>query len=94
MSRFQILGRRPLPFSPPGLGAYTNFYDTIAFLLAAIQLDGMFSIVTTEPNESVAPVHDRMPLVLGPGESKVWLGPDFAGLANREAIVLTSNLER
>lgn len=65
-----------------------------AFLLAAIQLDGMFSIVTTEPNESVAPVHDRMPLVLGPGESKVWLGPDFAGLANREAIVLTSNLER
>ena len=64
-----------------------------AFLLAAVQLDGRFSIVTTEPNASVAPVHDRMPLVLGPGESSVWLGPDFARLADRGSIALTVEAE-
>ena len=45
------------------------------------------------PNASVAPIHDRMPLVLGPGESNVWLGPDFAELANRSALVLASDPE-
>lgn len=59
-----------------------------AFLLAAVQADGNFSIVTTEPNASVAPVHDRMPLVLGPGESSVWLGPGFASLADRRGVGL------
>lgn len=61
-----------------------------AFLLAAVQADGKFSIVTTEPNASVAPVHDRMPLVLGPGESSVWLGSEFAPLADRRSVSLTS----
>lgn len=64
-----------------------------AFLLAAVQADGHFSIVTTAPNDSVAPVHDRMPLVLGPGESSAWLGSDFATLADRSALRLTSELE-
>ncbi len=62
-----------------------------AFLLAAVQLDGRFSIVTTEPNASVAPVHDRMPLVLGPGESSAWLGEGFAALADRSALCLSSS---
>lgn len=48
-----------------------------AFLLATVQQDGRFSMVTTEPNTSVAPIHNRMPLVLGPGESGVWLGQEF-----------------
>lgn len=65
-----------------------------AFLLAAVQMDGRFSIVTTEPNVSVAPVHNRMPLVLGRGESSVWLGPDFASLANRNSVGLESIPER
>ncbi len=65
-----------------------------AFLLAGVQADGCFSIVTTEPNASVSPVHDRMPLVLGPGESSVWLGPDFAQLADRSRIRLDSEPER
>lgn len=51
-----------------------------AFLLAAVREGNRFSIVTTRPNASVAPIHDRMPLVLGPGESSVWLGPDFVTL--------------
>ena len=65
-----------------------------AFLLAAVREGDRFSIVTTRPNASVAPVHDRMPLVLGPGESNVWLGPDFAELADRSALVLASDPER
>ncbi len=62
-----------------------------AFLLAAVHEGDRFSIVTTRPNASVAPVHDRMPLMLGPGESSVWLGPDFAELANRSTLVLVSD---
>lgn len=61
-----------------------------AFLLAAVREGDRFSIVTTRPNASVAPVHDRMPLVLGPGESGVWLGRGFAELADRRSISLTS----
>ena len=58
-----------------------------AFLLAAVREGDRFSIVTTRPNASVAPVHDRMPLVLGPGESSVWLGPEFARLADRSSVM-------
>lgn len=63
------------------------------FLLAAVRLDGRLSIVTTEPNASVAPVHDRMPLMFGPGESGVWLGKDFATLVDRGSIRLTYGAE-
>ena len=65
-----------------------------AFLLAAVQADGNFSIVTTEPNASVAPAHDRMPLVLGPGESGMWLGPGFGTLADRSGVTLAAEAER
>ncbi|WP_455137522.1 SOS response-associated peptidase family protein [Thermophilibacter sp.] len=65
-----------------------------AFLLAAVQQGGRFSIVTTEPNASVAHIHDRMPLVLGPGESSVWLGSDFASLADRSKLQLSSQAEK
>ena len=61
-----------------------------AFLLAAVREGDRFSIVTTRPNASVAPIHNRMPLVLGQGESSVWLGPDFAQLADRRCVSLTS----
>ena len=60
------------------------------FLLACVRDEERFSVVTCEPNADVAPIHFRMPLVLGPGESHVWLGPDFASLADRSAIRLTS----
>lgn len=77
--------RRQYRFRLPGAGA---------FLLAGVQYEGQLSIVTTAPNADVAPVHDRMPLVLGPGESGVWLGPDFARLAERSGIQLATEPER
>lgn len=64
-----------------------------AFLLAALQQDGRFSIVTTESNASVASIHDHTPLALGPGESSVWLGKRFAILADRSAFILESGPE-
>ena len=64
-----------------------------AFLLAAVREGDRFSIVTTRPNASVSPVHDRMPLVLGHGESGVWLGPDFPTLGRRDGISLISRPE-
>lgn len=63
------------------------------FLLAGVCQKDRFSVVTTVPNASVASVHNRMPLVLGPGESSVWLGPDFARLADRSSIALASQVE-
>ena len=32
-----------------------------------------FTILTTSPNDSVSPVHDRMPLVLTSGELRPWI---------------------
>lgn len=61
-----------------------------AFLLAAVRGGDRFSIVTTRPNASVAPIHDRMSLALGLGESGVWLGPEFARLADRGRMVLST----
>lgn len=63
------------------------------FLLACVRAEDRFSVVTTVPNSTVFPVHDRMPLVLGRGESQRWLDGNFAGLANRGSIKLTSELE-
>ncbi|MCG3205708.1 MAG: putative SOS response-associated peptidase YedK [Elusimicrobia bacterium] len=34
-----------------------------------------FSIVTTEPNQLVATIHDRMPVILGQENENLWLAP-------------------
>ena len=33
------------------------------------------AIITTEPNELMKPIHDRMPVILKPDEWKLWLDP-------------------
>jgi putative SOS response-associated peptidase YedK len=33
------------------------------------------TIITTEPNASVAPIHDRMPLIIAPADYDEWLDP-------------------
>jgi putative SOS response-associated peptidase YedK len=35
-----------------------------------------FSIITGEPNALVAPVHDRMPVIVGPDDYRRWLHPE------------------
>jgi len=34
------------------------------------------AIITTTPNEVMAPIHRRMPVILGRGDEKRWLHPD------------------
>ena len=34
-----------------------------------------FSIITTDANEMIAKIHDRMPVILSPEDEKVWLDP-------------------
>jgi putative SOS response-associated peptidase YedK len=35
-----------------------------------------FTIITTSPNGLVAPVHNRMPVILSPKDEEIWLDPD------------------
>jgi len=37
------------------------------------------SIITTEPNELMEGIHDRMPVILSPDDYDLWLEPDFHG---------------
>src|SRR3954463_5093131 len=39
-----------------------------------------FTIITGPPNELVAPIHNRMPVILPPSTWRLWLGEDEAGL--------------
>ncbi|GMV37135.1 MAG: hypothetical protein AMXMBFR61_16430 [Fimbriimonadales bacterium] len=34
------------------------------------------TLLTTEPNEVMAPIHNRMPVILRPEESDAWLAPE------------------
>lgn len=68
--------------------------DGAPLLLAGIHDKGRFSLVTTEPNAAVAPVHNRMPLVLGPGEPALWLTGVYEPLLDRGAVALRVAPER
>ena len=57
--------------------------------LAGISEGDHFSVVTTEPNQFVAPVHNRMPLVLRPEELPLWLDHRWANLADRSDLEFT-----
>ena len=67
-------------------------------LLAGVSAAGRFSVVTVPPNAQVAPVHDRMPLVLSATEAITWLSADGAApilaqaadLADRSGTVLAA----
>ncbi len=39
---------------------------------------GSFTIITTTPNELVAPLHDRMPAILAPEDEEEWLDRDIS----------------
>lgn len=40
-----------------------------------------FTIITTEPNELLAPIHNRMPVILAPEDFDVWLEPKESPIA-------------
>jgi putative SOS response-associated peptidase YedK len=47
-----------------------------------------FTIVTTAPNELLAPLHDRMPVILGPENWPMWLGEAPADPARLKAVLI------
>lgn len=65
-----------------GLGAITEADGSSVkvrpLLLGGIWQGDRFSIVTTEPNEVVRPVHDRMPLALSAKGALAWLAGNTA----------------
>ena len=54
-----------------------------------------FVVITKEANESMRPVHDRMPMLLTPEEVRRWLAPGEDGLAllGAESPVLAAHRE-
>lgn len=39
------------------------------------------TIITTEANEVLKPIHDRMPVIFAPGAEALWLDPTIQDLA-------------
>ena len=66
--------RRPIWYHAPGgglllfAGLYESWMDK-----ATHQWLRTFTILTTDANETVAPVHDRMPVILSPDQIDDWL---------------------
>ncbi len=52
-----------------------------------------FTILTTGPNEVVAPVHHRMPVILQPSDYQLWLDPGNQDAAELEALLVASPTE-
>lgn len=47
-----------------------------------------FSMVTTDANADMAPIHHRMPLIVRQEELPLWFGPNYQQLADRSKIQL------
>lgn len=68
-----------------------NVVDQDVVLIGGIWRGSSFSMVTTEANADMSPIHPRMPLVLRPNEVPLWLGPNYARLADRSSVRLNAH---
>lgn len=59
-------------------------------LIGCIWKGERFSMVTTEANADMAPIHHRMPLIVRPNELSLWFGPDYRQLADRSSVRLAA----
>jgi putative SOS response-associated peptidase YedK len=50
-----------------------------------------FTILTTEPNDVVRPLHDRMPLVIEPRDFALWLDPAMRDVRRLEPLYRPSD---
>ena len=46
-----------------------------------------FTIVTTEPNELLGSIHDRMPVILPPEHYRTWLDPSFDDIGRLQGLL-------
>ena len=47
--------------------------DGALLALAAVWENDSFSLITTEPNATLRNIHDRMPVIIAPGDYAAWL---------------------
>ena len=45
------------------------------------------ALITTDANDTVSPVHDRMPVILPPSDFDLWLGPAPPELGQLQALL-------
>ena len=64
--------------------------DEPVMLIGSVRRGSQFSMVTTQANADMEPIHPRMPLIVRQGELDLWLGPDYRALADRSDIPLES----
>jgi putative SOS response-associated peptidase YedK len=67
---FFIRLKDDVPFAFAGLSEHWHRGDQV--------IDSV-TIITTEPNELMQGIHDRMPVILSPDGYDLWLEPDFHG---------------
>jgi putative SOS response-associated peptidase YedK len=46
-----------------------------------------FTIITTEPNELLRPIHNRMPLILRPKDEEQWLDASRTSFAKAKSLL-------
>lgn len=56
--------------------------------IGCIWREDAFSMVTTDANADMAPIHHRMPLIVRQKELPLWFGSDYQQLADRSEIRL------
>ncbi|MGI4870166.1 MAG: SOS response-associated peptidase [Janthinobacterium lividum] len=77
----RILLRSEEPFAFAGL--WDEWLDR-----STGELRPTFTIITTEPNELMASLHNRMPVILpGPDAERAWLADDLAPAAHQQLLV-------
>ncbi len=72
-------GRRKVPYQfvvgDGDLFAFAGLYET--WQSPSGENVQTYSIITTDPNDLVAPIHNRMPVILPRDVEAVWLDPQF-----------------
>ncbi len=70
--------------TPFAVGIRNQRWFCFAGLWDSAIIDGSvietFAVLTTEPNESLAGIHHRMPVILKPADYDQWLTPSTAGI--------------
>lgn len=64
--------------------------DKSPLFIAGIYKDDYFSMVTTEANKIMAPIHSRMPLLLNSNDLELWTSLEFQKLTDRAEFEITA----
>ena len=52
------------------------------------------TIITTTPNDLMTGIHDRMPVVLGPGDFEAWLDPGHQAIERLQPLLVPCDAKR